>query len=134
MVIAFTVPGEAVPFARAGANGKRRFTPKKQENHMAVVKEFAARAMNGAPPISTAVAMRIGASYLHPASWSKKKKAATKWKTSKPDADNIAKLIKDAIGTIVFVDDALVSRLVVDKFYGPTAFVLVEVAELERAA
>ena len=132
MVIDFTVPGEAVPFARAGANGKRRFTPKKQANHMAVVKEFAERAMNGAPPIATAVAVLIKASYLHPASWSKKRKSATKWKTSKPDADNLAKLIKDAIGKIVFVDDALVASLIVEKFYGPTAFVRVEVVELSQ--
>lgn len=129
-MIEFTVPGEAVPFARAGALGKRRFTPKKQFDHMGVVKLFAQRAMNGAPPISTAVALRIEASYLHPDSWSGKKKAATSWKTSKPDADNIAKLIKDAIGTIVFVDDALVTRLVVEKRYGTAAFVRVVVEEL----
>lgn len=129
-MIEFTVPGEAVPFARAGALGKRRFTPKKQADHMGVVKLFAHRAMNGAPPLTTAVSMRVEASYLHPDSWSNKKKAATKWKASKPDADNIGKLIKDAISTIVFVDDALVAKLIVTKFYGPTAFVRVEVVEL----
>lgn len=129
-MIFFTIPGEPVPFARAGALGKRRFTPKKQGDFMGAVRTIAARAMEGAAPIDGPVSMTVRAVYLVPASWSKRKRAAAYWKASKPDADNVAKIIKDAISTIVFCDDAQVASLTVTKTYGPTAFVDVRVERL----
>lgn len=119
--VCIVVPGEAVPFARAGAQGKRRFTPAPQARQMGVVKLFAQRAMEGRPPLTGPIGLEIFAYYPPPESWPAKKKAATIWKTSKPDADNLAKLIKDAIGKIVFVDDAQVAKLMVQKQYGAIA-------------
>ena len=49
--IAFHIPGDVVPFARSGGNGKVRFTPKKQRDFMALVKLAAHQAMNGQPPL-----------------------------------------------------------------------------------
>ena len=129
-MIAFTVPGQAVPFARAGALGKRRFTPKKQNDFMGVIKLFASRAMEGAAPLEGPLALQIRATYLVPESWSKAKKAAAQWKASKPDADNLAKIFKDAMSTIVFVDDAQVADLHVQKVYGLRAEVLVSISPL----
>jgi Holliday junction resolvase RusA-like endonuclease len=130
-MIAFTVPGEAVPFARAGARGKQRFTPGKQRNAMGAIKHLAARAMNGQPPFVGALRMTIRAVYLVPASWSKKRRGGARWKASKPDADNIAKLVKDALSTIVYADDAQIAELTVQKVYGPIAGVTVTVERLE---
>jgi Holliday junction resolvase RusA-like endonuclease len=44
----------------------------------------------------------------------------------RPDCDNIAKAVLDALGD--FFDDSLVARLVVTKCYGPAAQTCVEVA------
>lgn len=129
-MIQFTIPGDPVPFARAGANGKRRFTPKKQSDFMGVIKHFAAEAMDGKPPIEGPVELQIDAFYVVPQSWSKKKTAEARWKSSKPDADNIAKILKDAIKSIVWIDDAQVARLIVSKQYGPTARMNVWVSPL----
>jgi Holliday junction resolvase RusA-like endonuclease len=130
LMVSFTVPGEPVPFARAGAQGKRRFTPKKQADFMTAVRTIAAAAMKGAPPLEGPVSMRVHAAYLVPESWSKKRKASAYWKSSKPDADNVAKIVKDAISTIVFVDDAQVAHLNVVKKYDVTSFVSVTVEKL----
>lgn len=130
-MIIFTIPGEPVPFARAGALGKRRFTPKKQGDFMGAVKTIAAAAMQGARPLDGPVGMTVRAVYLVPGSWSARKRACAYWKASKPDADNVAKIIKDAISTIVFVDDAQVASLTVTKTYGPVAHVEVRIEALE---
>jgi Holliday junction resolvase RusA-like endonuclease len=127
MAIFFEIPGEAVAFARSGGNGRIRFTPKRQRDFMGAVKTFASRAMAGQPPLDGPLEMSVRATYLTPDSWSQKKKDRAKWRTSKPDADNIAKLLQDSMNKIVFADDAQVARLVVEKQYGPIAQIVVTV-------
>jgi Holliday junction resolvase RusA-like endonuclease len=129
--ISFAIPGEPCAFARAGANGKRRYTPPKQASFMAAVKLFASRAMAGAAPMQGPVEMTVEAIYLAPASWSKTKRELVFWKTSRADADNIAKLVSDAINEIVFVDDAQVARLSVTKHYGDRSVIIVSVRSME---
>ncbi len=130
-MVQFTIPGEPVPFARAGSLGRRRFTPKSQSDFMGAVKTIAAAAMQGQPPLAGPVSMDVRAVYLIPESWSRKRKAAAYWKASKPDADNVAKILKDSMSAIVFGDDAQVAHLNVVKIYGPVAFVRVAVEALE---
>lgn len=143
-VVAFTIPGQPVPFARAGSQGTRRFTPPKQRDYMLEARRIAHEAMDGRPPFGGAIAVDVQASYAIPESWSKRKRAecARAWKTSRPDVDNLAKAILDAVGdnpslshtdklgAIVFADDAAVCRLVVEKRYGPEASVAVTVSKL----
>lgn len=129
-VISFTIPGDAVAFARAGAKGKRRFTPKPQADYAAIVKIFASRAFAGREPFDGPVSVAIRATYIVPPSWSAKKKAAAFWKTSKPDADNIFKLVADSINGIAYRDDAQIVDLSVQKKYGPAAGVVVSVTEI----
>jgi Holliday junction resolvase RusA-like endonuclease len=130
-MISFQIPGEPVPFARAGSNKSRRFTPPKQSDFMAVVRLYASRAMAGQEPFDGPLALRVRAVYLVPASWPQKRKDAARWKSSKPDADNIVKILKDAMNTIVFYDDAQVASLQVQKIYGPVAGVTISISRLE---
>lgn len=132
-MIAFTIPGEPVAFARSGGNGAVRFTPKRQRDFMALVRLAASKAMDGLEPFTGPVSMSIRAVYLVPTSWPKKKAAAAKWRTAKPDADNIAKLVSDSMNTIVFGDDAQVVSLAVQKVFGPIAGVTVTVQSLENS-
>ena len=129
-MIAFTVPGEAVPWARAGGNGKVRFTPKKQASFMGVLKLFGERAMGGRLPLPGAIELKVVAVYATPRSWSKNKAAGSTWKTSRPDADNISKIVADALNALVFLDDAQIASLHVWKAYGPQAELRVEVREI----
>jgi Holliday junction resolvase RusA-like endonuclease len=131
-MIAFDVPGEPVAFARSGGKGTIRFTPKKQRDHMALIKLASLKSMDGQAPFRGAVRMVVRATYAVPKSWSGKKAARALWRTSRPDADNIAKLIADAINTIVYVDDSQVATLFVEKRYGLLPGVLVTVEALDE--
>lgn len=126
------VPVDPVPFARAGSHGKQRFTPRKQADFMATFRLFAARAMAGAAPLEGALQLDARFIYVAPASWSKKKRLETRWKASKPDADNLAKIVKDSIGGLVYLDDAQVASLTVQKVYGLRPEVIVTVSKLDN--
>jgi Holliday junction resolvase RusA-like endonuclease len=130
--ISFKIPAEPVAFARSGGNGSVRFTPKRQRDFMALVKLAAHRAMDGEPPLDGPIDLKIRANYLVPTSWSKKRAASARWRTARPDADNIAKIISDAMNEIVFADDAQVVSLTVQKVYGPIAGVTVTAMRLDE--
>ena len=53
------------------------------------------------------------------------------YKTTKPDTDNLQKLLKDCMTELGFwVDDALVASEIVEKFWGKTTGIYVRVEEL----
>lgn len=117
----FFIPGDPVAFARSGG-GKSgvRFTPKKQRTHAGTIKHFALEGMkkyNNERPTGQPLALTVTVTYPQPKSWSKKKKAETIFKTSKPDVDNLAKLVMDACNNLVWLDDAQVAYLIVQKAY-----------------
>lgn len=67
-------------------------------------------------------------------SLSKKEKEELLYKidyTKKPDVDNIAKIILDALNGLAYKDDSQVSALLVIKDYGEENKVLVELEEIE---
>jgi Holliday junction resolvase RusA-like endonuclease len=123
MEIRFMVPGIPTAWARARTNGKRHFTAPKQGRAMAIVEHIAHAAMAGEPPLDGPLSMSVQAVWPWPKSWSEKKRrvAGSHYKTSRPDADNIAKLIGDSLNEIVFRDDAQVVKVSVTKTYGITA-------------
>jgi Holliday junction resolvase RusA-like endonuclease len=129
-LISFSIPGDPVPFARTGAHGARRFTPKKQALAMDAIRLYAQRAMDGQGPLQGPVELSIRATYLVPASWPRKRREAALWKASKPDADNLGKLVADSLNSIVYLDDAQVASMTVQKMYGPIAGLTVSVASL----
>ena len=51
----------------------------------------------------------------------------------KPDSDNIAKIILDALNKIAYIDDSQVIELVVKKRYSAEAKVTVHIEEIEAA-
>lgn len=126
--VSFIVPGEPVAFART--RGIHRMTPAPQRAWMALCGTIARLAMKGREPLDGAVQLDVRAVHAIPASWSKVKGASASWKTSVPDADNLAKLCADSLKGIVWRDDAQAARLVVEKVYGPTPCVEVKVSPL----
>lgn len=131
----FEVPGTPVgkgrpKFSRAGA-GVRTYTPEKTANYETLVKWAYASEYAGAPLLEGAVRMVIMACYPVPKSWPKKKQEAALRgdirPMTKPDADNIAKAISDALNGLAYRDDAQVVDLLVQKYYSDEPRVVVEV-------
>ena len=50
--------------------------------------------------------------------------------TKKPDADNIAKIVCDALNSVAWMDDAQVAVLRVSKLYGETGHMRVVIREV----
>ena len=80
------------------------------------------------------VCARITAYFPIPQSASKKKQAAMEsysiMPTKKPDTDNIAKIVLDALNGLAFYDDAQVVDLTVMKLYSRTPRVTVHIGEI----
>lgn len=119
-MIEFTVPGEAIPWARAGARGKQRFTPAKQRNYMGALRMFCAAAMKGKGPITGPIELTVQAVYSWPKSLTSKKRVlpGAEWKTSRADVDNIEKMVMDSLNTVAWLDDAQIASSRTSKVYG----------------
>lgn len=73
------------------------------------------------------VFMQIEFFFKYQKSWSKKKKEAAKWHTSKPDVDNLVKAIKDALNGIAYRDDSQVCQIHARKQYADRDCILIEI-------
>ena len=127
--LTIAMPGLPVAWARAGRNKGFTFTPKKQKSAMADLKVVAASVMAGRPPLEGALRATMVFQYPWPKSMSPKKRAdpANRWRASRPDADNLYKLVGDGLNGIVWLDDGLIAHATVSKVYGDTAHTLIEV-------
>lgn len=67
-----------------------------------------------------------------PKSISKKKREQLHYVTKKPDVDNLAKAVMDAINQVgIWEDDSQVSRLVVGKIYSDEPRCIISIREIE---
>lgn len=131
-VITFKIPGLPVAWARAGHRGPVSFTPKKQRNFMAELKDVAAQAMEGRSPLDGPLMVEAVFAWPWPKAMSVRKRAepAAKWRTSRPDADNLFKLVGDALNGVVWRDDAIIASSHAFKMHGDAAETRVRVRTL----
>lgn len=101
--------GQTKPFTPAGTRLAERD-----------IKRVAIKAMQNREPFDGPLFLLMVATYECPSTWSETKKAESIWKTSKPDFDNILKIV-DALNKIVWTDDARVVSASIVKLYGATA-------------
>ena len=114
----FTVPGNPIPWARSGHAGNRHFTPKRQKDYAAVVIAHARAAR--VPRLDGPVALVVRAWWSCPKALQRVREPYMGGpKTSKPDADNVAKLFLDALNGLAYADDAQVVELLVYKNWAP---------------
>jgi Holliday junction resolvase RusA-like endonuclease len=112
---------------------------------MRIVRDAAKRAMGDLKPLEGPLAINARFVFEPPSSWSRKKRDSTQWKSSKGDLDNYVKLLLDCLGRdricngsgrvvaiddAVFIDDAQVASMTVQKCYGVRAEVIVTVSQL----
>ena len=143
MRVEFFIPCEPT------AKGRPRFTrnghaytPKTTRDAEKLIRKAVVQAMtvNGVEMIrDVPIAVRTDFLYSPLKSWGKRKLEMLErceffWKTTKPDVDNLKKLVLDAMNGLVYEDDALIAKSEETKRYcAGTAGVQITVWTLEEA-
>lgn len=116
-------------FTRAG----RTYTPAKTTNYENLVKVVYQEKYLGQDLLEGSLSAEIKA-YCKPPKTSKKKMTAmlngTIRPTKKPDCDNVAKIILDALNNIAYDDDKNIVELRIEKYYSDIPRVEVQIKEL----
>ena len=105
------MPAPRPRVTRNGTYNKKEYTQYKELIKMAYIAKYKG-CLTYKP-----VAMYLDFFFKIPKSWSKKKKENARWHTSRPDSDNLAKSIKDALNCVAYLDDSQVCFLQVRKQY-----------------
>lgn len=124
MTIRFMVPGEPTGKARPRVyrvNGQTRTTtPEKTLSYENLVKWIVSESMQ-VEKLTGEIEANIKAFYSIPKSMTKKNRQLIEegklHPTKKPDLDNVAKIILDALNGIAYKDDSQVVRLHIEKEY-----------------
>ncbi len=117
------IPGEPVAQGRPKAttvNGRARvYDPAKSRNWKATAQQhMLAQRANGAV-LDGPLAVTITAIFTMPKSrYRKREPRPREWHTKRPDADNIAKCVKDAGTGVLWMDDSQIAVLTVEKVTG----------------
>ncbi len=131
--VEFSITGAPVPKGRPRMTSRgHAYTPQRtREAEQAIADAF--RKLNVTPFADVAVSIRIDCVFAPPQSWSKRKQAAARQgavkKTTKPDADNLAKTVCDALNGLAWDDDSQIVKLTVTKRYGVESYTSVKISE-----
>jgi Holliday junction resolvase RusA-like endonuclease len=131
----FTIPGEPVAKGRPRVTSRGiTYTPAKTKNYETLVKELYWSAYQGQEMLSGPLQIKVEAYLKIPKSASKTKKKRMiqgfERPTKKPDFDNLAKSVTDALNGIAYDDDAAIVSARVEKYWGEFPRVEVELREL----
>ena len=132
MNISLTIPGPPVGKQRARVcRTGHAFTPAKTVNYEALVKQTFAAKYPDFVPMSGPVRMILSI-WLMPSKETQrkiKKSIARIYPIIKPDADNILKIVADALSGLAFVDDKQIISVYAEKKYSLRPCVEVILAE-----
>ena len=120
-VVRFTIPGNPVAWKRQRTNGKRRFpAPGQTEARAAIVRAYrdAAKGVTFSE-VKPAVDLHVHAVFALPQRPGSRRMGDPH--IQKPDADNIGKLVKDALNGVAYDDDCQVSTITVVKQWSDRA-------------
>lgn len=141
-MLEFVVPDEPVAKGRPKFSARGGFvkvyTPSDTLKHEERVRGYALQAMKGMnlKPSGRPLYVKIYIFKAIPASWSKvKTQLAIDGEilpTGKPDADNYAKAVLDALNGVVWLDDCQITDLYVKKRYSEHPHTKVIVQELQK--
>lgn len=127
-MITFIIPG--TPFAKQRARATRMgrmYTPAPTVSFERTVGQIALPHFPS--PLDGPIRLTVIATFLPPASWSKRKVAETVHRPhiQRPDIDNCVKAISDGLNRIAFADDGQVAEIVARKVWGIVAQTVVHV-------
>ena len=134
--ISFCVPGQPMAWKRPGGNGKMRFERKEVTSQKALFVFAAREEMGDREPLMVPIHLFVRATFDIPESWPNWKRDAALAghieHTRKPDADNLLKLVKDALNAVAWRDDSYISSCAVEKTFGFLLGVQVEITPLPK--
>jgi len=125
--ISFFVPGIPTAWARTASYEGRRLTPAKQRAAMNTVGFYYANGKN--PVFAGPLHVGVIATYPRPKKH-KPGKLWPEWKSSRPDIDNILKLVADGLNGVAWYDDAQIVSVSGNKIYGDTPGLSIEIRPL----
>lgn len=119
MTYKITIPGVPVAKGRPRVTRHGTYTPEKTKAYQQKVQACYRTQCDGGFAGGVPVLAQIHAYFPIPQSYPKKKKAALEgaFHLKKPDADNIAKAILDALNGLAYQDDSAVQLTGALKFY-----------------
>lgn len=137
MVTGFLIPGDPKGKGRPrfSPNSYRPHTPEPTRRYEATARLLYISATDARDRLHPgAVRVSIEAVHTIPKSWSKAKRraamAGTIRPTVKPDADNISKIVLDALNGVAYTDDKMIVELFVRKRYGECGHVAVRIEDV----
>ena len=126
-----SIQGKARP--RMNTRTGRAYTPTKTKLYEYSLRQWFCMNYPNFKPIEGRVKVSIIAYFEIPKSTSKKKEAEMLANiispTKKPDADNIVKIVLDAMNKFAFKDDTQVTKLEIEKKYSRTPRIYVKIEE-----
>ena len=138
MIFNFEIPGDPKGKGRPRftRNG-RTFTPAETVRYESLVRTCFTQKYYGAETIPQKVPTEVSITAFYSIPKVSKQKQAlmesnTELPTKKPDIDNLAKIILDALNGIAYHDDAQIVRLTVQKSYSREPRVAVKISEVIR--
>lgn len=139
-----TVSLAGVPQGKGRARAYRKgnhighYTPERTRSYEGMVRTAAMVEMGSRSPIEGPVEFVLRAVFPVPTSWSGRKRqqalVGDLKPAKKPDLDNIAKAVTDALNGVVFADDAQIVRMTLEKRYGQAPAVACTVRPLQLPA
>ena len=125
MIIIFDAKPKPAPRPRVTKYGT--YNDKAYTNYKKALRLVAQRQIKA--PLEGAIKMSIVFQFKKPKSWSKKKREAAFWHTQKPDADNLAKAVKDALNGLAYRDDSQICDMDLVKIWGENDRITIELGE-----
>lgn len=143
--LTFTVPGDAVPSRRRFTRAGISYETPETKAYRSDVRAAAIEAIKALPhgeqvcyPLAGAIRLDWVAVRCCPKSLGKRKTSLAVeghiLPTTRPDLDNIDKVVKDALTGVVWVDDAQVAIEHISKQYGTRPKLIVSVCEIGEVA
>lgn len=134
--VEFIVPGQPQGKGRAKVTTRNgwahAYTPEKTTLYENLIKLCFLETKSD--KLQGAIKMTISAFYLIPKSFSKKKEQSALLDEikplTKPDLDNIAKVVCDALNGVAYDDDKQIVEMCINKYYSLNPKVIVEIAEV----
>lgn len=128
----FEIPGKPVGKQRPRVTRTGHvYTPEQTASYESLVKVCFRSKYKDAEPFEGPVQVVIRAYFPVPPSWSKKKRQDALngdiRPTVKPDLDNVAKSICDALNGLAYSDDSQICDLMVFKYYGHVTLTAVSI-------
>ena len=136
----FEVPGKPQGKARARVTvrGSRAFayTPENTVNYENYIRLCYQQSKHRKHYVNESLKMTVVAHYPIPQSWSKRKQEQARTgqirPLVKPDLDNVAKVVADALNNIAYADDKQICELIVAKKYGDKAALYITINEVNN--